>query len=367
MRILVVNFGSSTLKYKGFDMRTEAVLFSGMIEFGRKSAESAANRMLREIRRSISLPALSAVGHRVVHGGPKYGTSALVTDEVLADIDHYACFAPLHNPPAADGIRLLRKLLPQADHVAAFDTGFHRDMPQRAYLYGLPYGMAEKHGIRRYGFHGSSHQYVAQRCAVLMGRPLRKLKLITCHIGSGTSIAAISGGKSIDTSMGMSPLQGVIMGTRSGTIDPSIVEFLMEREKLGYNAIIDLLNKKSGLFGLSGISGDIRVLESAATRGHAQAKIALDVHAYQIKKFIGSYFLALNGADAIVFTAGVGENSARLRADVAASLSFAGVRLDSAANLKGRGERKISADRSRIALWVIPTNEELMIARETVR
>ncbi|OGH56258.1 MAG: hypothetical protein A3G34_06135 [Candidatus Lindowbacteria bacterium RIFCSPLOWO2_12_FULL_62_27] len=367
MRVLVVNFGSSTLKYKLFEMRTEKVLLDGHIEFSRGGPVPAARRMLRHIRGKFPLSTLSAVGHRVVHGGPKYGTSALITDETLEDIADYASFAPLHNPPAAHGIRLMQRLLPNADHVAVFDTGFHRDMPPKAYLYGLPYDLALKHGIRRYGFHGASHQYVAQRCAVLMGRPLRKIKLITCHIGSGTSIAAVSGGRSVDTSMGMSPLQGVIMGTRSGTIDPAIVEFLMEKEKLGYRAIIELLNKRSGLFGLSGLSGDIRVLESAAKSGHRQAQVALDVHAYQIKKFIGSYLMALNGADAIVFTAGVGENSARLRADVASSLAFAGVRLDPPANEKGTGERRISTDRSKIALWVIPTNEELMIARETVR
>ena len=367
MRVLVVNFGSSTLKFKLFEMRTEKVLMEGHIEFGRDKSAGAAGRMLRSLRRSFPLSTLSAVGHRVVHGGPKYGTSAVITDETLADIDTYACFAPLHNPPAAAGIRHLRKLLPHADPVAVFDTGFHRDMPPKAYLYGLPFDLAEKHGIRRYGFHGTSHQYVAQRCAVLMGRPLRKLKLITCHIGNGTSITAISQGRSIDTSMGMSPLQGVIMGTRSGTLDPAIVEFLMEKEKLGYKAIIDLLNKKSGLYGLSGISGDIRVLEAAAKKGHPRAQIALDVHAYQIKKFIGSYLMALNGVDAIVFTAGVGENSARVRARIAESLTFLGVKLDAKANESGRGERRISTGRSKIALWVIPTNEELMIARETVR
>lgn len=367
MRILVVNFGSSTLKYKGFEMRNETEICSGHIEFGRGGSPPAARRMLREIRRSIPISTISAVGHRVVHGGPKYGSSAIVTDEVLADIDSYADFAPLHNPAAAAGIRLMRRLLPAADQVAVFDTGFHRDMPPVAYLYGLPYELSVKHGIRRYGFHGLSHQYVAQRCAVLMGRPLRKLKLITCHIGSGTSVSAICCGRSVDTSMGMSPLQGVIMGTRSGTIDPAIVEFLMEKEKLGYKAIIDLLNKKSGLFGLSGISGDIRVLEEAARKGHERAKLALEVHVYQIKKFVGSYLVALNGAQAVVFTAGVGENSARVRAAVAESLFFAGARLDPEANIHGRAERRISTDHSKIALWVIPTDEERMIARETVK
>lgn len=367
MRTLVVNFGSSTLKYKVFEMRTERSLLRGHIEFGAKGAAASAKRMLAHIRRTIPIQTLSAVGHRVVHGGPKYGSSAIVSEEVLSDIDYCAGFAPLHNPPAAAGIRLMRRLLPDADHVAVFDTGFHRDMPPQAYLYGLPYDLSAKHNIRRYGFHGMSHQYVAQRCAVLMARPLRKLKLITCHIGSGTSIAAVCCGRSIDTSMGMSPLQGVIMGTRSGTIDPAIVEFLMEKEKLGYKAIVDLLNKKSGLFGLSGLSDDIRILEAAAKKGHTRAQLALDVHVYQIKKFIGSYLVALNGADAIVFTAGVGENSSRVRSEVAAGLGFAGARIDPASNARGAGERLISTGRSKIALWVIPTNEELMIARETVK
>ncbi len=367
MRVLVVNFGSSTLKYKCFEMTTEKVLLDGHVEFGRGGAAAAAKRMLAAIRRIHAVDSISAVGHRVVHGGPKYDTSAIITDDVIDDIDRYALFAPLHNPPAASGIRLMKKLLPQADHVAVFDTGFHRHMPPEAYLYGISYELAGKYDIRRYGFHGTSHQYVAQRCAVLMGRPLRKLKLITCHVGSGTSIAAIRNGKSIDTSMGMSPLQGVIMGTRSGTLDPAIVELLMEREKLGYKAIINLLNKKSGLYGLSGLSGDLRVLEAAARSGHQRAQLALDVHVYQIKKFVGSYLLALNGADAIVFTAGVGENSPRVRAAVSAGLTFAGAKLDPKINESGAAERRISADRSKIALWVIPTNEELMIARETVR
>ena len=394
MKILVVNCGSSSLKYKLYEMLDESVLADGHVDrigqaAGRLRQSTPRGTVERDLpvadhaaACALMLEALSngakgaitdarevrAIGHRVVHGGPKYGASAEVTDGVLADIEAFAVYAPLHNPANATGIRAARKVFPGVPHIAVFDTAFHQTMPEYAYRYGIPYDLADTHGIRRYGFHGQSHQYVSQRTAILLGRPLRDLKLISCHIGSGTSIAAILHGRSIDTSMGMTPLQGVIMGTRSGTMDPAIVEFLMERDKLDFKAIVDLLNRRSGLLGLSGLSGDIRDLEAAAAKGHRRARLALDVHVYQIQKFIGSYAVALDGLDALIFTAGVGENSDRCRAEVCANLTFLGAKLDPDLNRASSGREAIISTRdSRVAILVVPTDEELMIARETIR
>ncbi len=393
MITLVVNCGSSSHKYKLFEMSNESVLADGHIERigqpkGRVRQTTARGTLDREeamadhaVACATMLAALTdrdmgaireagdvqAVGHRVVHGGSKYGASVEIDDGVLADIEAFAVYAPLHNPANAVGIRAARAVYPDASHVAVFDTAFHQTMPARAYLYGIPYELAEKHGIRRYGFHGQSHKYVAHRTAIRLGRPLRNLKIVTCHVGSGTSIAAVLHGKSVDTSMGMTPLQGVIMGTRSGTMDPAIVEFLMEKDGLDFRAIVDLLNRRSGLLGLSGLSGDIRDLEAAAAEGHARARLALDVHVYQIQKFIGSYAVAMNGVDAVTFTAGVGEHSPRCRAEVCSALTFLGLRLDDAKNRETVGtEAIVSAPDSRVAVLVVPTNEELMIARETI-
>ena len=387
--VLVLNAGSSSLKFNLFDMVNEASIAEGIAErigladgilsctiIGEKRKENLPLPTHREALEAIldrlhtnvlhDTP-VHAVGHRVVHGGPKYGDSVLVTDEVLHDIEAFAIYAPLHNPANALGIRVARETFPDVPHVAVFDTAFHHNIPDHARTYGIPYELSQKYGIRRYGFHGTSHAFVAARTAILLCRPLRSLKVITCHIGNGTSICAVGQGKSMDTSMGMTPLQGVIMGTRCGTIDPSVVEMLMEQEHLDYAAITDLLNKKSGLLGISGVSSDFREIELAADSGNDRARLARDLLTYNVRQFIGSYATVLDGVDAITFTAGIGTHSTYVRAKVCSKLGFLGVKLDPEANEHGTGERIISTPDSRVVVTVVPTNEELMIARETVR
>ena len=387
--VLVLNAGSSSLKFNLFDMSGEVSIAEGMAErIGLNEANLECTFASGKRREALPLPGhrealeailerlraevlhetpIHAVGHRVVHGGPKYGDSVLVTEEVLADIEAFAIYAPLHNPANAQGIRSAMTAFPDVPHVAVFDTAFHHDIPDFARIYGIPYELSQKYGIRRYGFHGTSHAYVAARTALLLCRPLRALKLVTCHIGNGTSICAVHHGKSMDTSMGMTPLQGVIMGTRCGTIDPSVVELLMEYEHLDYQAITDLLNKKSGLLGISGVSSDFREIELAANQGNERARLARDLLTYNVRQFIGSYATVLDGIDAITFTAGIGTHSTFVRAKVCSKLTFLGVKLDPEANESGRGERIISTPDSKVAVVVVPTNEELMIARETVR
>ncbi|HEX9009211.1 MAG TPA: acetate kinase [Holophagaceae bacterium] len=389
MLVLVLNAGSSSLKFNLFDMGKEISLAEGMVErIGLPEANLSCTIEGERHRESLPIPShrealeailerlkttvlhetpIHAVGHRVVHGGPKYGDSVLVTEEVLRDIEAFAMYAPLHNPANALGIRTAMATFPDVPHVAVFDTAFHHNIPDHARTYGIPYELSQKYGIRRYGFHGTSHAFVAARTAILLCRPLRSLKIITCHIGNGTSICAVNNGKSVDTSMGMTPLQGVIMGTRCGTIDPSVVEMLMEYEHLDYNAITDLLNKKSGLLGISGVSSDFREIELAADKGNDRARLARDLLTYDVRKFIGSYATVLDGVDAITFTAGIGTHSTYVRAKVCSKLSFLGVKLDPEANEHGTGERIISTPDSRVTVTVVPTNEELMIARETVR
>lgn len=387
--VLVLNAGSSSLKFNLFDMANEVSIAEGMAERiglagsnlactleGEKRKEvldlpthkEALEAILERLRTTVlhDTP-IHAVGHRVVHGGPKYGDSILVTDEVLRDIDTFAMYAPLHNPANAMGIRVAQAAFPDVPHVAVFDTAFHHNIPDHARTYGIPYELSQKYGIRRYGFHGTSHAYVAARTAILLCRPLRALKIVTCHIGNGTSICAVHSGKSMDTSMGMTPLQGVIMGTRCGTIDPSVVEMLMEYEHLDYNAITDLLNKKSGLLGISGVSSDFREIELAADQGNDRARLARDLLTYNVRQYIGAYATVLDGVDAITFTAGIGTHSTYVRAKVCSKLGFLGVKLDPEANEHGTGERIITTPDSRVAVTVVPTNEELMIARETVR
>jgi acetate kinase len=387
--VLVLNAGSSSLKFNLFDMTKEASVAEGTAErIGQAEANLECTLQGVKEREALPLPthrealdailarlraavlhdtAIHAVGHRVVHGGPKYGDSVLVTEEVVADIEAFAMYAPLHNPANALGIRTAMEAFPGVPHVAVFDTAFHHDIPDFARTYGIPYELSQKYGIRRYGFHGTSHAYVAARTAILLCRPLRSLKIVTCHIGNGTSICAVLNGKSMDTSMGMTPLQGVIMGTRCGTIDPSVVELLMEHENLDYQAITNLLNKKSGLLGISGVSSDFREIEKAADKGNERARLARDLLTYNVRQFIGSYATVLDGLDAITFTAGIGTHSSFVRAKVCSKLTFLGVKLDSEANERGQGERIISTPDSRVVVTVVPTNEELMIARETVR
>jgi len=387
--VLVLNAGSSSLKFNLFDMGKEVSVAEGNAERiglaeaslsctidGEKRKESlplpshleALEAILERLRTGVlhDTP-IHAVGHRVVHGGPKYGDSVLVTEEVIQDIEHFAMYAPLHNPANALGIRTAIKAFPGVPHVAVFDTAFHHNIPDHARTYGIPYELSQKYGIRRYGFHGTSHAFVAARTAILLCRPLRSLRIVTCHIGNGTSICAVDHGKSVDTSMGMTPLQGVIMGTRCGTIDPSVVEMLMEYEHLDYNAITDLLNKKSGLLGISGVSSDFREIELAADAGNDRARLARDLLTYNVRQYIGAYATVLNGVDAITFTAGIGTHSTYVRSKVCSKLSFLGVELDHEANEQGTGERIITTPGSRVVVTVVPTNEELMIARETIR
>ncbi len=387
MLVLVLNAGSSSLKFNLFEMSDETSLLEGLAERigvdgritwshdGESGVEetplpdhtAALHATMALLDARAGHGKIHAVGHRVVHGGPKYGESALITDEVLADIDAYALYAPLHNPANALGIRVAKAALPDVPHIAVFDTAFHHTIPEYARTYGIPYELSRKYGIRRYGFHGSSHAYVAARTAILVARPLRSLKIVTCHIGNGTSVCAVRYGHSLDTSMGMTPLQGVIMGTRCGTLDPSIVDLLIDKEHLDYQAITELLNKKSGLLGISGVSSDFREIEAAADAGNARAALARDILTYDVRKFIGSYVSVMDGIDALTFTAGIGTNSARLRAEVCRHLTYLGVKIDERANEFGSDERLISTEDSRVAVAVVPTHEELMIARETVR
>ena len=387
--VLVLNAGSSSLKFNLFDMGKETSIAEGMAErIGLNEANLECTLAGEKRKEALPLPThkealeailarlqaailhdtpIHAVGHRVVHGGPKYGDSILLTEEVVRDIEAFALYAPLHNPANALGIRTAMAAFPDVPHVAVFDTAFHHNIPDFARTYGIPYELSQKYGIRRYGFHGTSHAFVAARTAILLCRPLRSLKIVTCHIGNGTSICAVRNGVSLDTSMGMTPLQGVIMGTRCGTIDPSVVEMLMEQEHLDYQAITDLLNKKSGLLGISGVSSDFREIELAADKGNDRARLARDLLTYNVRQFIGSYATVLDGIDAITFTAGIGTHSHFVRAKVCSKLTFLGVKLDSEANERGKGERIISTPESKVVVTVVPTNEELMIARETVR
>lgn len=403
MKVLVINCGSSSLKYKLFEMKTETCLLTGIVERVGTSKGRASGKLIqhsggRSPGKSVEIPShcknhteafylalkammhprhgaikcaddIQAVGHRVVHGGPSYRESVTLTPQVIQDIKKFSIYAPLHNPANLAGIKAGMRTFKNAAHVAVFDTAFHQTIPEHAYRYGISYELAEKYKIRKYGFHGFSHQYVAERTAVLLGKPLKSLKVVTCHIGAGTSIAAVEYGHSSDTSMGMTPLQGVIMGTRSGSIDPSIVEFLMEMEKLDFKQIIYLLNNQSGLYGLSGISKDVRDLEKAAVEGNKRALMTLAVHSYQVKKFIGAYIYIMGGVDAIAFTAGVGENSFRLRSEVCRRLEFLGTKLNEAKNqiMVGGKEGIISTKNSKVKILVVPTNEEIMIARETVK
>ena len=388
MKILVLNCGSSSLKFQLFDMKEEKVLLKGLVEkigssramltfSGRQRQpfrdvleipdHEKAVRMVMEILTHAdhgvirSMAEVDAVGHRTVHGGEEFSDSALITPEVIEAVERCVPFAPLHNPANIMGIRMARKLMPDLPQVAVFDTAFHSRMPRASYLYGLPYEMYEKHGIRRYGFHGTSHGYVAQVAAVVLGKPLRKLKLITCHLGNGCSIAAVDGGVSVDTSMGFTPLEGLVMGTRCGDLDPAVVGFMQEREQLSVQDVDNLMNKRSGLLGLSGVSNDMRELEEEAGRGSERAALALDIFCLRVRKYIGAYAAELGGLDGVVFTGGIGENAVRIRHKILADLEHLGIRLDPEAN----AGRKQLISSGRVRVLVIPTNEELAIARDT--
>jgi acetate kinase len=395
MNVLVINAGSSSVKYQLFDMTNETVLAKGKVErIGMETAmlthEPTGKLEIREVSEILdhttairkvlriltdpkegvlrSLHDVHAVGHRVVHGGETFSGSVRIDEGVKQEIKRLFDLAPLHNPGALTGILAVEANLPHVTQVAAFDTAFHQTMPPVSFRYPIPSVFYKKHRVRRYGFHGTSHQYVSGRVSELSGRPLDQMKMITCHIGNGASVTAIMNGKSFDTSMGLTPLEGLMMGTRSGDIDPAIVPFAMDKEDLSLNEVNSMLNKHSGLFAVSGGLGDMREIIEAAQEGDRNAQLAFDMYEYRLRKYIGAYAAAMNGFDALVFTAGVGENSALLRKSVCDRLSFLGVKLDDEANERRTGDdRIISAADSRIEVWVIPTNEELMIARDTFR
>jgi acetate kinase len=388
--ILVLNAGSSSLKFNLVDMEAEKTLADGIaeriglsegfirwtiqgekgrLELDMTNHKKALAAIMEQLKDTVLTEGqdVDAVGHRVAHGGPNFGDPELITPAVLKEIEELAFYAPLHNPPAASGIRTAQDLFPGVPQVAVFDTAFHHSMPEYAYTYGLPRELSQRLGLRRYGFHGTSHKYVAERTAKLIGKPIEASKIITCHLGNGSSITAVHNGHSVDTSMGLTPLEGVIMGSRCGNLDPGVLTTLMEQEKMDGPALSALLNKKSGLLGISGVSSDCREVEDVMhTNKHA--KLAHEVLSYGVLKYIGSYAAAMNGVDAITFTAGIGENSPILRAWVCERLGFLGVKLDEEVNqVRSKADRYISTPDSRIPVVVIPTNEELMIARETQR
>ncbi|SFG43255.1 acetate kinase [Sporolactobacillus nakayamae] len=389
--ILAINAGSSSLKFQLLDMPAEHLVTKGSVERiglsdsiftisvnGEKQQEIAsisdhevAVRILldklTDLKIVRSLKEIEGIGHRVVHGGEAFDDSALVTDDVIKKIDDLSELAPLHNPANLVGIRAFRDVLPNVPEVVVFDTAFHQSMENEAFLYSLPYEYYEKYGIRKYGFHGTSHKYVAYRAAELLKRPIEELRLITCHLGNGASITAVRGGKSIDTSMGFTPLAGLTMGTRSGDVDPALIPFIMDKTGMNANEVINVLNKKSGLLGLSGFSSDLRDIEKEAKRGNKRAKLAINVFVERIQKYIGSFAAKMNGVDAIIFTAGIGEHSSEVRGQVLNGLGFMGIDWDADQNKINGQETFINTDKSKVKIMVIPTNEEVMIARDTVR
>lgn len=362
-RILVLNCGSSSVKYKLYQMPHEKILMQDAIQ---RSEDQPLEEILQQIFDHVGSD-VDAIAHRVVHGADRFSESVLLEDEVLKEIEEISHLAPLHNPINLEGIYAAKERYPDVPQVAVFDTSFHQTMPPTSYLYPIPYEYYEKYRIRKYGFHGSSHRYVAERAAQIIGLPLESLRLISCHIGNGVSLAAIRNGESYDTSMGFTPLAGVAMGTRSGNIDPGIIPYLAEKEQISVDEVMRILNHESGLLGVSGISNDVRVLLQRAKEGDERARLAIDVFVARLHQFIGLFFARLNGADAIIFTAGIGENSSEIRERVCQGLEFAGVFLDHEANWKGHGERIISSQYSPVKVMVIPTNEELIMARDTYK
>ena len=392
MNVLVINCGSSSLKYQLINSDAEDVLAKGLCERigidgmltyqpegGEKEKSEIAMPTHTEAINAVlaaltneksgvikSLSEVGAVGHRVVHGGEKFTSSCLINDESMKAIEECNDLAPLHNPANLIGIRACQELMPGVPMVAVFDTAFHQTMPDVAYTYGIPYEYYEKYKVRRYGFHGTSHSYVSKRTAEIVGKPYDQMKIIVCHLGNGASISAVNCGKSVDTSMGLTPLEGLVMGTRSGDLDPAIIDFVGKKEGLSLDEMNEVLNKKSGMLGISGVSSDGRDLEAAAETGNKRAQLALDVFDYRVIKYIGAYAAAMNGVDAIAFTAGIGENNIKMRKDVCSSLTYLGVKLDEEKNNVRGEERIISADDSKVQVLLVPTNEELAIARETL-
>ncbi|MEI7541905.1 MAG: acetate kinase [bacterium] len=396
MKVMVVNCGSSSLKFKLYEMeKTNSVIAEGVIEeIGKDKSKckyksknmKKDEEVIREVEAKDHTQAVGqvtkilldskigvfkdkievdAVGHRVVHGGEKFSKSALITKGVKEVIKDCFEIAPLHNPPNYSGIEACEAIFPGVPQVAVFDTAFHQTMKKEAYIYGLPYELYERYHIRKYGFHGTSHEFVSQRAADFLKKDIKKMKIITCHLGNGASITAVKNGLSVDTSMGLTPLEGLVMGTRTGDMDPAVVTFLMKKEHLTADEMDSLLNKKSGLKGISGISNDLREIKDAAANGNSRAQFAIDIFCYRITKYIGSYAAAMGGLNAIVFTGGIGENASDVRAKVLAPLKFLGIRLDEIKNKSKEKEKVISSVVSRVKVLVVPTNEELMIALKT--
>jgi acetate kinase len=392
MKVLVINAGSSSIKYQLLEMPEQIVLAKGILEkIGEENSilSHKTNDKDTQIKKPIpnhelgmllisqmltdpeigvikNITEIAAVGHRVVHGGEKFSDSCLITKEVIDVIQEYADLAPLHNPPNLTGIKAATAILPNIPQVAAFDTAFHQTMPKHAYIYGIPYEYYEKYKVRRYGFHGTSHRYVARRAATLLGKNKSEANVITCHLGNGCSITAVERGNSVDNSMGLTPLEGLVMGTRAGDIDPGIVFYLAERLQLSIKQITQILNKKSGLLGISGISNDVRNLLEEAEKGNDRAQLAIDVFCYRVKKYIGAYMAVLGRTDAIVFTGGIGENATMLREQICDKLDWLGITLDRELNAQTqRKEQCISVPESRVKVFVIPTDEEARIAFDT--
>lgn len=393
MKILVINCGSSSLKFQLLNMEDESVLASGLIERigiegsrmilkdteeNKHTVETPMNDhsdalkvvldgLVNEEYNIIkSLDEIEAVGHRVVHGGEEYANSVLIDEDVMKKLDECVALAPLHNPANILGIEAIQKLMPSVPNVGVFDTAFHQTMPEEAYLYALPYEMYENHKVRRYGFHGTSHKYVSERAVDFLGADKKNLNMITCHLGNGASLAAIKNGEVVDTSMGLTPLEGLVMGTRCGDIDPAIIGFLMDKEGLTIKEMDNMMNKQSGVLGLSGVSSDFRDIEGEAEKGNHRAKMALEVFRRRVRKYIGSYAAVLGGVDVIVFTAGLGENSALDRQEICKGLEFMGVEICSERNNVRGKETLISTDDSKVKVLLIPTNEELAIAKDTL-
>ena len=392
MKILIVNAGSSSLKYQLINMDNEATIAQGMIERigieGGKLTQKA-NGEKRVIMSDMkdhldavammiqvltdkdygvitSMDEVGAVGHRVVQGGELFTASAVINDEVIAAIEKNVQLAPLHNPANLMGIYACQKIMPNTPMVAVFDTAFHQTMPPKSYLYGVPMEYYERLRVRRYGFHGTSHRYVSQRAAEILGRPIEELRLVTCHLGNGSSMAAVQFGKSVDTSMGMTPLEGVIMGTRSGNVDPAVLQFIMNHENLDINQMLDILNKQSGFLGISSVSSDMRDVEEAAAKGDRNSQIAIDMLYQGIKKYIAAYAAVMGGVDAVIFTAGIGENGWELREGVLENMEFLGIKFDKEKNKVRGKEIEISTPDSKVKVLVVPTNEEIVIARDTL-
>ncbi len=392
MKVLVINCGSSSLKYQLINMETEESLAQGLVErigiegsiltqkvpgkdkyivqqpmADHKDAIKLVLDALVDTNHGViaSMDEISSVGHRVVHGGEKYSESVVIDDAVMESLEDCVKLAPLHNPANIIGINACKSLMPNTPMVAVFDTAFHQTMPKTAYMYPLPYDLYTKYGIRKYGFHGTSHKYVSSECAKLMGKDIKDVKIITCHLGNGASLAAIKDGHCVDTSMGFTPLEGIAMGTRCGNVDPAIVTFLMNEGNMTAKEVDNLMNKQSGVLGLSGVSSDFRDIEDSAKKGNERAALALDVYNYRVREMIGAYAAGMGGVDAIVFTAGLGENAIETRADICRGLEFLGIEIDDAKNNVRGKSTEVSKDGAKVKVFVIPTNEELVIARDT--